>query len=113
MCVCAGHSVFWVWLHGLTDWPAGLKWLTTFFTVVLLACLVDYYRYQLVLERQRLRAPALQLYHVKKLAVAMLIELTVCSIHPLPFVTNPDALFGERKAVRYAARPLHPLSPPD
>lgn len=44
-----------------------MKWVTSILTLVLLICVVDYYRYQLKLERQRLRAPALQLYHLKKL----------------------------------------------
>jgi hypothetical protein len=74
------------------------KWVTSALTAILVILLLDYYRFQLKLERRRLRAPDLQLWHRKSLAVALLVELTVCSIHPLPWVSNPDSLYGERKA---------------
>ena len=89
-----------------TSVSSGMKWLTFVLTVMLIVLILDYYRFQLKVERQRLRAPDLQLWHIKKLSVALVIELVVCSFHPLPFlrsldesvdVSNPYGFFGESR----------------
>ena len=89
-----------------TPISSGLKWLTFGLTILLLMMILDYYRFQLKVERQRLRAPDLQLWHIKRLFVALLAELVVCGLHPLPFlksldedvqVSNPYGFFGESR----------------
>lgn len=35
----------------------------------------------------------LQLWHIRKLSVALVIELTVCALHPLPFLNSLDETF--------------------
>ena len=89
-----------------TPISSGLKWLTFGLTILLLLMILDYYRFQLKVERQRLRAPDLQLWHIKRLFAALLAELVVCGLHPLPFlksldedvqVSNPYGFFGESR----------------
>ena len=89
-----------------TNVSAGMKWLTSVLTLLLIVLILDYYRFQLKIERQRLRAPDLQLWHIRKLSVALALELFVCLLHPLPFLksldesveaSNPYGIFGESR----------------
>jgi hypothetical protein len=83
-----------------------MKWLTFSLTLLLIVLILDYYRFQLKVERLRLRAPDLQLWHIKKLSVALALEIFVCALHPLPFLhsmdpnvesSNPYGFFGESR----------------
>lgn len=89
-----------------TNVSSGMKWLTFVLTLLLIVLILDYYRFQLKVERQRLRAPDLQLWHIKKFSVALAVEVFVCALHPLPFLksldesveaSNPYGFFGESR----------------
>ena len=89
-----------------TNVSSGMKWLTFGLTLMLIAMILDYYSFQLKIERQRLRAPDLQLWHLKKLSGALAMEVFICSLHPLPFLhsldenvgaSNPYGFFGESR----------------